>query len=338
MATTTHQPLRYTLAEIGEIIFNGFDYEIPESILKQISVLSKQVGSPDYVKTPIFKKREINIVNNEFTQQHQSNTHNNPPKKNKKNREASADDDDWNNNFQTTKIKSNIGIKADFDNIRSFINKITDKNYDDMRNKIINTIEKMVSENTDLDYLCEIGINIFDIASSNRYFSKIYAELYSDLSSKFDFIKNNYKENLHRFTELFNNIEYVNPNDNYDKFCEINKINEKRKSLASFYVNLMNCGIIPKMDIILITRNFLALIVEFMLLENKKNEVDELTETIVILYNKKLYHNELYDKINGPDNCNYDINELVEKLAKSKVKDYKSLTNKSLFKFMDLIE
>ena len=55
MATQT---LKYTLTEIGEIVFNGFDYEIPEVVLKQISELAKQVGSPDYVKTPIFKKRE----------------------------------------------------------------------------------------------------------------------------------------------------------------------------------------------------------------------------------------------------------------------------------------
>ena len=328
MATQT---LKYTLTEIGEIVFNGFDYEIPEGVLKQISELAKQVGSPDYVKTPIFKKRENNIVKPE--PEHQPN---NSIRKKRRNRESIIDEE-WTDNFQTTKIKSNTGIKADFDIIRSFINKMTDKNYTDMRNKIIETIDKMVTENTELD-LCEIGTNIFDIASSNRYFSKIYADLYTELSAKFVFIKNNYKENLQRFTDLFKTIEYVDPNDNYNKFCEINKLNEKRKSLAAFYVNLMNGGVIPKLDIILITRNFLAQIVEFISLDNKKNEVDELTETISILYNKKLYHGEVYDKINGPDNCNYDINELVEKLAKSKVKNYKSLTNKSLFKFMDLVE
>ena len=40
-----------------------------------------------------------------------------------------------------------------------------------------------------------------------------------------------------------------------------------------------------------------------------------------------------YDQIEG-----YTINEIIEKIAKSKVKDYKSLTNKALFKFMDLID
>ena len=103
---------------------------------------------------------------------------------------------------------------------------------------IIEIINKLLLEHSVSD-LGGIGENIFDIASSNRFYSKIYANLYSDLSSKFEFIKDQYLQNLKRFTELFNNIEYVDSNVNYDRFCEINKINEKRKSLAAFYINLM---------------------------------------------------------------------------------------------------
>ena len=33
-----------------------------------------------------------------------------------------------------------------------------------------------------------------------------------------------------------------------------------------------------------------------------------------------------------------EISEIVQKIANSKIKDYKSLTNKALFKFMDLID
>ena len=98
----------------------------------------------------------------------------------------------------------------------------------------------------------------------------------------------------------------------------------------------MNNGIISKKEIMIITRNLLANIYTFILLENKKNEVEELTETIAILYKKQLYEDdcaECYDDIDG-----YNINEIIEKIANSKVKDYKSLTNKSLFKFMDLID
>jgi hypothetical protein len=164
----------------------------------------------------------------------------------------------------------------------------------------------------------------------------MYAELYSELSSKYEIMKLTFEKNLEKFTDLFDNIEYIDPKVNYDKFCEINKANEKRKSLASFYLNLMNNGIISKGQIMKITRNLLSNVFTFISQDDKKNEVDELTETVYILYRKELYEDyqdSYYDKIQD-----YTINEIVHLIANSKIKDYKSLTNKSLFKFMDLID
>ena len=181
-----------------------------------------------------------------------------------------------------------------------------------------------------------VSSTIFDIASTNRFYSKIYADLYSDLSTKYHMMKEIFENNFEKFTDLFNNIEYVDPKVNYDRFCEINKTNEKRKAFASFYINLMFNGIIPKSKIMEITRNLLSQVYSFISIDDKKNEVDELTETIAILYKKDLYEDDEgdeYEQIEG-----YTINEIIERIANSKVKDYKSLTNKSLFKFMDLIE
>jgi len=331
MATKTLS-LRYNLEQIEDVIFKGFYYVVPDEVMEKISSLAMQVGSPDYVKTPIFKKRE-NPMKVE-----QTSAVKEQGKKKRGNRAMEIlNDDDWDSirTFQTTKIETKVGIDADFDSIRGFINKMTDKNYIDMRNKIVEVIEKLVSENSDAD-LSGIGSNVFDIASSNRYYSKIYADLYADLSSKFDFIKSKYQENFKKFAELFENIEYVDPNENYDKFCEINKINEKRKSLATFYINLMYCGVISKTEIMQITRNLLVKVYNYISLENKKNEVEELTETIALLYKKDLYDDDEgddYEQIEGNT-----IGKIIEKIANSKVKDYKSLTNKALFKFMDLID
>lgn len=329
----TTKTLRYSLEQIENIIFNGFDFQIPEDTLKIISNLAMKVGSPNYDKTPVFKKRE-NLMKTDAEPI--------PPKDNGKKRRGNkamevVNDDEWESirTFQTTKIEVKTGIEGDFDSIRSFINKLTDKNYIDMRNKIVEVIDKIVSENSDTD-LTAIGRNIFEVASSNRYYSKIYADLYSDLSQNYSFIREKYEENLKQFISLFTNIEYVDSNENYDKFCEINKINEKRKSLATFYINLMINGIISKREIKNITRNLLADVYRYISIENKKNEVDELTETIALLYRKDLYENddgEEYEQIEG-----YTINEIIEKIANSKVKEYKSLTNKTLFKFMDLID
>jgi len=324
---------RYTLDNINDIIFQGFDYTLPEKILKIITELSLQVGSPDYVKTPVFQKRENpmkvepNVVQKEVF-------------KKKKNSKASEilNDDDWEaiRTFQTTKIEEKVGIDVQIDNIRVNLNKLTDKNYIDMRNKIIESIEQLMSQNIATEDMSRVSSIIFDIASTNRFYSKMYADLYTDLSIKYESLKKIFEENLEKFTELFNTIEYVDPKVNYDKFCEINKTNEKRKSLGTFYLNLMTNGVITKGKIQQITRNLLGQIYSYISQEDKKNEVDELTENVSLLYKKELYENvdlNMCPLIDG-----LTINEVIEKIANSKVKDYKSLTNKSLFKFMDMID
>ena len=321
----------YTLETIHSILFNGFDYKLPDETLEIISNLALQVGSPDYVKTPVFQKREnpmkVEPMQKEYT------------KKNKRGKAIEiVNGADWETirTFQTTKIEEKEGINAQIDAIRVNLNKLTDKNYIDMRNKIIDVIETLVNNDISIDDMCQISSTIFDMASTNRFYSKIYADLYSDLSKKYEIMKTTFETNLENFTDLFNIIEYVDPNVNYDKFCEINKINEKRKSLASFYLNLMFNGIISKTQIMQITRNLLAQLYTFISMDDKKNEVDELAETVAILYKKDLYTDDDgtdYEQIEG-----YTIGEIIERITNSKIKDYKSLTNKTLFKFMDLVD
>ena len=65
---------------------------------------------------------------------------------------------------------------------------------------------------------------------------------------------------------------------------------------------------------------------------DKKSEVDEMTENIAILYNKKLF-----------DGCSNRINEMefiecINLLARMKTKTHPSLSSKSIFKYMDMIE
>ena len=318
----TAMAMIYSLDSINEILFNGFDYKLPDETLEIISNLALQVGSPDYVKTPVFQKR-VNPMKVEPVQKEHF-------KKNKRSKAVEVvNDEDW----ETIRT---FQINAQIDAIRVNLNKMTDKNYQDMRNKIIEVIDSLVADNISVQDMAQLSATIFEIASNNRFYSKIYADLYSELSNKYEMMKTTFETNLEKFTDLFNTIDYVDPNINYDKFCEINKINEKRKSLAAFYLNLMSNGIITKKQIMEITRNLLAQLYKFSSQDDKKNEVDELAETVAILYKKDLYADDEgadYEQIEG-----YTIGEIIEKITNSKVKDYKSLTNKTLFKFMDLVD
>jgi hypothetical protein len=326
--------LRYNLNDFNETIFNGFNYVLPAETVKIISELSLEVGSPNYVKTPIFQKRE-NPMKVDPGAAVIKDTSNFKKKRSNKNMEV-FNDEDWTSlrTFQTTKIEENVGIDAHIDNIRSLLNKLTDKNYADMLAKIFVVLDTIILDNSNSDDISKVSFTIFEIASTNRYYSKIYADLYSDVITKYDMMNGEVEKNLGKFMELFTTIEYVDSKVDYDRFCEINKINEKRRALCSFFVNLSINNIIPKKTITNITRNLLYQIYTLISQEDKKNEADELAENVFILYNKELYY----------ENCDYElidgqsIIEVIKKIAHSKVKDYKSLTNKTIFKFMDMID
>jgi hypothetical protein len=327
--------MKYTLEQFNNITFNGFKFDFPEDTLKIISEIALEVGSPNYVKTPIFQKR-VNPMKVEVSSQKEKDCESNRKRRGGNKSMEVVNDDDWETlrTFQTTKIEQRVGLDAQIDLVRSHLNKMSDKNYSDVKNKIIDIIENMMKEIIDNDDMTKLGTIIFEIASTNRFYSKIYADLYSDLINKFQIMEDIFQENFRNFMNLFDTIEYVEPNVDYNKFCKINKDNEKRKALASFFVNLMNNGIISSDKIINIIRNLMNKIYIYINQDNKKNEVDELTENIAILYKKELLSGEVeYELIDG-----MTISEIIENLAHSKSKNYLSLSNKSIFKFMDLIE
>jgi len=323
MMSTIIKKENYMLNDFHNFINEGFNYTLEQNIVDLISRLSKEVGSPDYIKTPIFTKKD-NVING------------NGSKKKKYNKDFDKLNDvdmETIRSFQATKIEEKKGLDAKIDNVRSFLNKITDKNYNDFKDKIINIVDEILTEFDSNDDISRISNVVFEIASTNRFFSKIYADLYCELISKYDCFNDVFELSFDGFCQLFNKIEYVDPKVDYDLFCKNNKVNERRRSLSMFFVNLMNNNIINKDKIVNITHVLLCQINFLLAQENKKNEVDEITENVALLYNKKLYDDSVsYELIDG-----MTIPELISKLSKSKLSDYKSITNKSIFRFMDMM-
>ena len=323
---------RYNLDDFNNITFNGFACDLPEDTLSLISELAQQVGSPTYIRTPVFPKRENNLIKNGNA----TNTVDNFTKRKRKNKASEVlTDADWESirTFQATKIERNTeGINADIDILRTSLNKMTEKNYDDLLEKIIDVLDRLVDGETTQDDMIRVGNEIFEIASNNRFYSKIYADLYSELIHKYDVLKNIFESSLKSFLCIFENIEKGNPDEDYDNFCKVNRDNERRKSLSSFFVNLTINGMITQEKLIELTTNLLKKVQEYIIMDNMKSEVDETVENIAILYNKDWFANtgDIVDGLN--------FMQIIEKMARSKVKTYSSLSNKSIFKFMDMIE
>ena len=52
---------KYSIDDFNSILFQGFNYKLPDETLNRISELALQVGSPDYVKTPVFQNKKIQL-------------------------------------------------------------------------------------------------------------------------------------------------------------------------------------------------------------------------------------------------------------------------------------
>lgn len=404
MATTTATANAsiYKKMDFERIQYEGFSYTLSPEVLKIIQGIADQVGSPEYVKTPQFEKRHpsssipspsnASASNTLVTNHRQNNndynsnkrydtsttgSHHNSKKRDKynyNNKGQEITDDDWEaiRKFQATIIAKKEGIDASIEQIRKHLNKITDKTYETLKVLIIEEINKIIAQETSESYSKEllvelngVGDAIFNIASSNGFYSKVYATLYKDLMAQFSFMRGIFDTNYKAFNSLFKTIEYCDPNKDYDKFCQVNKDNEKRRSMCSFYINLMLQGIIAPKSILKIILGLQELLLEKIKLVDAKNIVDELAEVLFILITTgiEVFKKGGVDKKDASSSSSSDEGEElvgasvstyvstyvsgakwekivsnVNYISKLKQNAFPSISNKTIFKHMDIID
>lgn len=320
--------IKFTLDDFERIKNNGFSYTLSPQTMSIIQALADQVGAPEYIKTPQFHKVEIK----------DGIQHNRKRRVGQKAYEVNDEDWDSVRSFKTTLISKKEGIAAVIDQIRKHLNKMTDKTYCTLRDNIIKEIEGLaegiVDSMEDEEFIKEInkiGEALFTIASGNSFYSTMYAKLYKDLMEKFAFMKTIFEANFKNFNTLFNDFSYCDPNKDYDQFCHINKVNEKRRALSLFYVNLMKENLIHENEIVKILTQIQTSMLCSILETDKKNVVDEMTEIFYIIVVNGI------DKINKLDEWS-SIEAFIHKFAGFKPSSHPSITNKTIFKFMDILD
>jgi hypothetical protein len=315
--------MQYTDEDITQIMFEGFNYTLEQSVIDNIQKIANEVGAPEYIRTPQFVKQNTNSMIDK--------------KKKFKKYQSEILDEDWETirNYQTTEIKKKEGIDKSLDIIRKHINKISDKTYRTLTDKIFDEINDILGEGEPspelLVELNKVGEAIFSIASSNIFYSALYAELYNELMTKYSFMKTIFRQNYDEFITIFNNFETCDPNEDYDKFCEINKNNEKRRAMSLFYVNLMKKNVVSVSSISKILLELQNNIIKLVDEENKKAIIEELSEVVFLLVST------------GKDEFKMDNewNKIVDNIttiSKIKIKTRPSISNKTIFKHMDLID
>ena len=293
----------YSINDINNIKQHGFNFTLPKQTQDLIMQLSKLVGSPDYIKTPIFQKRKTNNGSNE---------------------------PDWEllKQFKPTAKVERSDNEELIQLVKGALNKMTDKNYDEMRSEILENLEKLEETN---EYEIALDI-IFNVASSNRFYSEVYARLYKVLMDTSSIIfKQRLQKEVDQYIERFSVIKNVNPNDDYEAFCDVNKENEQRKAMTEFFINLMKMEVISIDEMINITHQLCDLVTMLVDDSDNKHTMIELSDNIFIIMQ------------NGAKTFNdADVyNEIITKIkpvTQLKVKEHAGLSNKAVFKFMDIID
>lgn len=300
----------YSITDFDNINYNS-TFSLPPDVIELIDSISNQVSSPSYVKTPIF-------------------SHNDKSYKKKHKHVETITNEDWNaiRNFQKTEFIKKEGIDKEIDNIRLLVNKLTDKTYDVIVEKICTILDELcINEKYDITCMNKIGYVIFNLATSNKFNSNTYTRLCSVLNTKYDFMGPIINNQLSEFMKIFDDMVFVNSTDNYDDFCDMNIKNDKRRALSLFITNLEKHNVV--------THDFVfdnICKIQSKIMDNKndasrKTENDELVENLYILItnvNLPIIYSQ-WEYINS---CLLDI-------ANNK---YPGVTSKCKFKHMDIID
>ena len=216
--------------------------------------------------------------------------------------------------------------------IRSALNKLSPKNIEAQQAVIIENIQKILD---DPENVTKIAQMIFDIASSNKFMSEIYAKLYRVLVENFAIFKSQLDNLFENYKKSLNEIFYVNPDENYDGYCAYTKTNDARKALTSFIVNLMKQEVLEQDLVLEIILYMINIVYKYAEESNRTNEVEEISENLFIMITQSeciLNTNEIWTEQVVPK-----IHEL-SKLRKTEGAKYPSISTRMTFKIMDILD
>ena len=321
----------YTQDDFNKILFDNGNIQLPDDIVELIkqlditisqtiptSTITPNVSTDKYSKKP-------SVVDN----------------KRRSNKHYSKDIellDDWKTThvFKATKLEVKEGTEKIINDIRVALNKLSTKNMEIQKTAIIQLIQQVMSETQDVDVdIKKITDIIFDIASSNKFYSELYADLYYELMADFSALSNKLADLLEKYKESLHQIIAVDPNVDYDGFCNYTKKNDLRKAMLMFIVNIAKKGVLKEDDLFNVMLYLENLVFKYAEEPNRTNEIEELTENIFIIVTQSkqiLMKKDFWNQTIIPNIMT------ISKMKKTNPEKYVSMTNRAVFKFMDIID
>jgi hypothetical protein len=237
--------------------------------------------------------------------------------------------------FKVTKIESKTGIEKTVNDLRIALNKISAANYEKQRDAIFVLVNGYFDAST--EEVCEantrrISKAIFDIASTNKFYSEIYAKLYKELVESHSVFGGLLEELVRAFMALENIPVYVDPDHDYDGFCAYSKACDIRKSTSMFLVNCLKLNVVESSSVTGVLCEFLKYV------DEKRNEsgfskcVEEIVENIYIIATS------CSKELKKTDKWQDSVLPTIKRFVSEKGTTFPSMSNRAIFKFLDILE
>ena len=308
--------MRYHLSDFENYISQNKLEKLSDETQSIIIKLASHVGAPEYSKTPQFKPNYTNF------------------NRRRKKENEFIDDNDWETfrNFQATEIVKHEGLDINLHKMRKSLNILTSKNYSKILNEISQEFDFVMKNKTPNDLLV-ISNLFYEIVSANTLYSNLCAKLFKELFDEIDNLKKILDQQLKNTEFKINNIKYIDPDIDYDLFCDNNKNNEKIRGEFLFLSNLVKIDVVDIDCATEIINILFTTLNKFIEQKDKKNEIDEISEIIYI------FVSNVFCKIKDFDNKKSDnIFFIIENISKMKVTTTPGISNKCIFKHMDLLD
>lgn len=240
--------IRYSLEDFKEICQNGFDYHISDDTLDIISALASQVGAPDYIKTPKFNSNSIGgssgCGTNSFERGNgggRDRNRNGGGRRRRRHQEMS--DDDWEDlrTFHTKQKAELTPEKALEKQYRGELNKLVSNCDEEQLSRLVSLFKQyhVVRNDNHAETL------FFDVATCSKINTQLFADVLCQIIQNDEQIDELMRDELMKFIEnkwlnSFETIECISEDEDYDRFCDSNRINEIRLNSSMFLGNFFH--------------------------------------------------------------------------------------------------
>ena len=236
--------------------------------------------------------------------------------------------------FKATTIVKKEGVEKTMTEIKGSLNKISNKNYENQRAVILERIVGLENE----EDIRKVATAITDIAGNNKFYSEIYADLFKELMATSDATKEYFAkqrdEFLENYRESIRDIRFADSNTDYDKFCQCTKVNDRRKALSVFILNLTKRSVLERAQMFAIIGELQDYVDKYMEEPDRASEVEEITENIYIFVMMSLVQGN-----KAPELADWTATlDRIRVIAKMKSKDKPSISSRAIFKYMDILD